>query len=247
MKRNSLRYPISRKFGKQGYTLYESHNHKFQTQKKYFENRQIPYKIFPKKNLLKISNFETMVKSIITNANPDQKLQRVEVMISQNSTFSNKTLISKVIPLNEFLSYKGILNLYIAQFALYQKLSIKNFYSVEKSNSQRLKKLLRKQSFSSLKLLLKNFEIPKYLLDNLEQLERVNIWAGHKKTKSSLHFDFYKNYLFVLKGRKIVYLFPGDSKIIQNETSKKYTFHQGKILNKNSLKKNSKRLFSGLI
>ena len=132
------RSPISRRFGREPPILYETHKD-FDENLEYFLQQQNPCLIkLPDKTHTKPIDYQNTVRNIIGSIN--SKSSEVEVMISQNKEFDNQTVCSKIMPLEEFLMYDGSLNLYIAQFPMFQKFKENQFYNI--SQKEKLKKTL---------------------------------------------------------------------------------------------------------
>lgn len=169
--------------------------------------------------------------------NTKNENHKVEVMISNSHTFANNSLFSKMMPLKQFLEYDGIMVLYLAQYPIYTKLTHELFYFPQKTiNSGKLKcfqQKLRKLNQENFKKVSHRVVFPQFLQNSpflKSKLSRINVWASKNKTKSKLHYDFYENFLTVLKGRKTVYLWKPDDPIIkQNLKSNIKSCHEGAI------------------
>lgn len=244
---NGLRYPIEKRFGRGCCTLLESSSNrgdgKFKKKVKKLEKNEFPFKIlmreFTKWNQRKIfgKKNEEILRFLLDAE--DKKITNIEMMISTGMKFSNSTVFSKIAKLEEFLDYNGILNLYIAQFPIYKKMKFSDFHNKSsKQTNQKLKEILGNKNKEAIKKLLGKFVLPEIFMEKLDRLERVNLWCGRKRTVSKLHFDLYSNYLLVLKGKKTVFLFPPDSKMVKNSKINFQTFHEGKLVKRKKLKKN---------
>ena len=240
-----FRNPVARCVGKEAPTLYDPQefsdeddaSRRLQRQRdqfEYFQKEQIPVKVCLQKAQFKNSNFEETTRFLLTNhKNPPKRDQdkdqkaNVEVMISQNKVFENQSVMSKIIPVDEFFAYRGSLNLYIAQYPLLNRLRPENFFNIK--SEKRLKTTLKAHRKRQISNLARKLILPTLVADRMGKLDRVNLWASRKKTVSKLHFDFYDNILVVLKGSKTVYLLPPGSAVVKNDPQKSFTFHQGKI------------------
>lgn len=81
--------------------------------------------------------------------------------------------------------------------------------------------------------LLKETQVPSFIQRNpyfTASISKINVWASKQKTISKLHYDFYENFLWVRTGRKIVYLWPPNDKLIQPCCNSSFlTSHEGTI------------------
>lgn len=236
---NGLAYPISKRFGRECNTLYQEDGDKrFERRLALFEKKGTPCKIilkgFVKENgrigIFSKNGFESklnyLVQSGIGGEDPGGK--HIEVMISTGMKFSNSTVFSKILRLKDFIEYKGDLCLYIAQFPMFKKLKLKDFHNIDSKRTRgQLMKLMRKKNAKNLKKILGKFTLPDFIMRDLDKLDVVNIWAGRKRTISKLHFDFYKNFLIVLEGKKTVYMFPPTSEAVSSHKMNFQIFHEG--------------------
>ena len=104
----------------------------------------------------------------------------------------------------------------------------RDFYELPK-NLKIFEKKLEKINKKNLLEAAETIRIPDFLLREKNKLQKINLWASKKATKSKLHFDFYENFLFVLKGKKTVILFPPNCPNIKNDYTDEFYFHQGTI------------------
>ena len=175
-----------------------------------------------------------LLKMLNVSSREELKKKEVEVMISDSDFFSNSTLFSKMMSLEKFLEYDGIMTLFMAQYPIYTKLTPEMFYFKKSSPSgKNFKQKLRKINRENFKKLVENTPIPSFLGENIflrSKISRVNVWASKSVTKSKLHYDFYENFLTVLSGRKTVYLWPPEDKIVDQKCkSNVLTTHEGEI------------------
>lgn len=159
------------------------------------------------------------------------KIKEVEVSVSDNGTFGYINHFTKNLSIEDFLAYKGSFSLYVAQFPLYQKLEYDNQVNDAPQRfptSNSTKKFVRNYNFSKKKELFDLFEncLPNFINERLHEIEYINIWINLTKNKSLLHFDLYDNYLYVICGRKTVYLQPPDSNLVQNKSIFEDGYHQ---------------------
>jgi hypothetical protein len=128
----------------------------------------------------------------------------VEVSISLENTFSPHNHHTEQMEIEDFLSYKGELKLYIAQIPLVKKMRSSDYYNIPKYidlDAQLGKKFsVLKQKISRI------FSLPNIIQMKMTHLEYCNIWINRTEVISDWHYDFYENYLVVLKGRKRVQL-----------------------------------------
>ncbi len=154
------------------------------------------------------NNVENQVKNILEKAGSGA----LDISVSANKDFSGHYLEHKTISLTfaQFLDYKGEHNLYLAQFPLFEK---------------------NNKSHSGL------FSEHKIFQDFCQRLNgeihRINLWFSKKETFSKLHYDSYDNFLFMLKGKKVFYLYPPNEKGVVSESIITNSFHQSKRVQKN--------------
>ncbi len=51
-----------------------------------------------------------------------------------------------------------------------------------------------------------DYSIPNLVSMNTKSIYKINLWYYPKNRLTNYHFDSHDNFLYVLKGRKIVYL-----------------------------------------
>lgn len=121
---------------------------------------------------------------------------RLKVSAAVDNVFSGTALEHSQIEMNldEYFHYKGGLNLYISQINLLGYKDLENIISFKK------------------------LEILRYILFLIifskDKFSKVNIWHSFKPTISKFHYDAYENFLYVIRGRKIVLLSPNNSNFI---------------------------------
>ena len=59
-------------------------------------------------------------------------------------------------------------------------------------------------------------------------IDRLNLWFSKKKTFSSLHYDSYDNFLFMLTGQKTFNIYPPNAKEVVCESVLTSSFHQAR-------------------
>lgn len=154
-------------------------------------------------------------------------LKELEVMISMNGLFDNQNCFSKLMQVDEFLNYEGDFVLYVAQYSIFNRLTIDDFYNVK--DPVKLREKIRKDNFARLQLVFNNFKVPPIVSDRIRDIRKINLWINLEKSKSKLHFDLYDNLLTVMHGRKIVYLFPPDCPAVICKSKNLNLIHEAKI------------------
>jgi hypothetical protein len=116
----------------------------------------------------------------------------------------------------------------VAQFPLYRHLAPKDILCDPKLCSpQAQRKLVNSHNSTSKLTLFQSLDpIHKIFWNRATELEFTNIWINITKNKSLLHFDLYDNYLYMLQGKKTVYLLPPDSKLTEDKSIFEDGFHQ---------------------
>lgn len=151
----------------------------------------------------------------------------LDISVSENNVFSGHYTEHKTISLSfdEFLNYQGQFNLYLAQFPFYEKQTVHNTplnqNNLQEKNEQNLQKLF--QFDSNFKAFCSRFK---------NDIHRINLWFSKKETSSSLHYDSYDNFLFMLKGKKVFYVSPPDDENIACESVLTNSFQQAKSIKK---------------
>jgi len=158
-------------------------------------------------------NVENQVKNILEKAGSGV----LDISVSANKDFSGHYLDHKTISLSfaQFLDYQGEYNLYLAQFPLFERRS-------------------KKDSLKSLNELFAGHKMfQDFCLGLNGEIHRINLWFSKKETFSKLHYDSYDNFLFMLKGKKVFYLYPPNEKGVVSESIITNSFHQSKRVQKN--------------
>lgn len=154
-------------------------------------------------------------------------LDTIEVMISMNGKFDNESCFSRQMSVDEFMEYDGEFKLYVAQYSIFNKMTPDNFYNVK--DRVALKKKIKDDETSRLTLFFKNLLAPSPVLEFLGDIRTINMWINLEKSISKLHYDLYDNILHVVRGMKLVYLFPPECKAIHSKTKSLTSFHEGEI------------------
>lgn len=116
----------------------------------------------------------------------------------------------------------------MAQFPLYRHLTPKDILCDPKLHPPRTQRHLVNSHNSTSKLALYSSLSPlhKIFWSRGTELEYTNIWINITKNKSLLHFDLYDNYLYILQGKKTVYLLAPNSKLTTSKSIFEDGFHQ---------------------
>lgn len=143
-------------------------------------------------------------------------IDEIDVSVSKNEFFSghySEHLVS-TIKVNKFIEYNGPFTMYIAQLPLYEK----NFFTDTPKLAQ----------------ILKDFQLQKFFSSKINDIDRINLWASKKPTKSALHYDSYDNFLFMIKGKKKFTIYKPNDPAIACESVITNSYQQAKLIHNKS-------------
>lgn len=189
------------------------------------------YKTYKFRNIIRKINFLTQsrqcykIKTCSIKAFVDWKpeleeylhannIHEVDVSVSKNQSFSghySEHMVS-TIDLKTFFNYDGDYTMYIAQLSLFENGNNDN------DKHEKLTKILS------------DFGLQEFCKSFFESIERINLWASLKETNSSLHYDSYDNFMFVLKGKKKFTVFKPNDKSIACESVLTNSYQQAKMI-----------------
>ena len=154
-------------------------------------------------------------------------IKNIEVMISINGKFDNGSCFSKIMTVEEFLAYDGDFKLYVAQYSIYNRLTYSSFFNISDKKGLGIK--LRKDNSHRLGVFFRNFLAPAVVGERLADLRTVNLWINLQVSTSKLHFDLYDNVLYVVRGRKTIYLLPPGCEAVKSKVDSLISFHEGRV------------------
>ena len=190
-------------------------------------NNKKPFKIFDIPDIFsQNTHIEEEIAKLLEECHPEP----LDISVSMNKEFSGHYSEHKTISLNfkEFLDYSGPYNLYLAQIPLYEKRpEEQNILNPESNKDQEFK--VRGDNQNNLKIVIDRSQALGSFSSALKHdIDRLNLWFSKKETFSSLHYDSYDNFLFMLTGRKTFNIYPPNAKEVVCESVLTSSFHQAK-------------------
>ena len=160
-------------------------------------------------------NFSTQSKilKILFNENKE-----IPISASDNGVFTGLATKHSQITTNidEYLNYDGILKLYLSQIDIKEKIKQNKIFEYDHIKN----------------IISRNF--------NLCNFDSINIWHSKKNTISKFHYDYYENFLYVYKGKKVIFLSPYNSNLIKSNNYDENSINQANGIHLNYLKLNRK-------
>lgn len=183
------------------------------------------------KYFLSVSNLQKLKKKISSNKGPfiliipqnakkakaqifariHQLFNKVDIHFSHNGIFNGNYGAERSVNMNidEFLKYRGDLNLYLAQLPIFERIDLNENFKISKyqRNLATLQTLKESKNNEVMNLKLPFLQQIQNLL-NGNKLEQINVWSSFKQTISEWHYDSYDNFLCIISGIKKIKLLP---------------------------------------